>query len=124
MIEHAFALAQTPITRQQFTHFVDATGTADWSIDDWERRSHKPMINVCWHDAQAYKRWLSVQLGANYSLPTELMNRNIDMPSFSTKSAAFFFVLLAMFTNFWAPDSSMDEAKINGWRQCGGEELC
>jgi formylglycine-generating enzyme required for sulfatase activity len=71
VIERAFALAQTPVTRQQFARFVDANGYPEWTVDDWERRSKAPMVDVSWHDAQAYTRWLSEQLGANYGLPTE-----------------------------------------------------
>lgn len=71
VIERAFALAKTPVTRQQFARFVESTGYPNWSADDRDWRSHKPMVNVSWHDAQAYTRWLSEQLGANYGLPTE-----------------------------------------------------
>lgn len=40
-------------------------------MDDWDRRSQTPVVNVSWHDAQAYVSWLSAQLGKRYVLSTE-----------------------------------------------------
>ena len=71
IVERPFALAQTPVTLQQFARFVDATESASWTMDDWDRCCQKPMVNASWLDAQAYTLWLSEQLGANYGLPTE-----------------------------------------------------
>lgn len=72
VIERSFAMAQIPVTRQQFARFIEATSPPDWTeADDYDRRSQKPMVNVSWHHAQAYTRWLSEKLGATYGLPNE-----------------------------------------------------
>ncbi len=37
---------------------------------DWGR-DNRPVINLSWHDAQAYVKWLSAKTGEVYRLPTE-----------------------------------------------------
>ena len=39
--------------------------------DDGWGRGRQPVINVSWHEAQAYVQWLSAQTGKQYRLPTE-----------------------------------------------------
>lgn len=33
--------------------------------------ANQPVVGVCWHEARAYARWLSVQCGRTFRLPTE-----------------------------------------------------
>ena len=39
--------------------------------DEGWGRSERPVINVSWHDAHAYAKWLSRKTGQNWRLPTE-----------------------------------------------------
>ncbi|HEX2906567.1 MAG TPA: SUMF1/EgtB/PvdO family nonheme iron enzyme, partial [Phototrophicaceae bacterium] len=85
-----FCISKYPITNDQFKVFVEASdGYRDdrwWNYSpdarDWHHthleplpipdgRGNLPSVNVCWHEAMAYCRWLSVQTGLNVTLPTE-----------------------------------------------------
>ncbi|SET52402.1 Formylglycine-generating enzyme, required for sulfatase activity, contains SUMF1/FGE domain [Nitrosomonas marina] len=47
---------------------------SEWLYPDdenWPDRLNRPVINVNWHDAQAYTRWLGQQTGQTCRLPTE-----------------------------------------------------
>lgn len=64
-----------------------AIGRFEVTVDQWERcvafgpcprlsahsfgKGPKPVINVSWHEANLYVRWLSEMTGAEYRLPTE-----------------------------------------------------
>lgn len=86
----AFHISKYPITNDQYQVFVDASdGYCDtrwWDFaaaaQEW-RRDHPaalevasgqgdyPRVNICWHEAMAYCRWLSAQTGLPITLPTE-----------------------------------------------------
>lgn len=72
----AFYIARHPITSAQYRRFVDATGHRapdHWKDKDYDpaARADHPVVDVSWHDAVAYCRWLSEQTGKPYSLPSE-----------------------------------------------------
>ncbi len=64
-----------PITNAQYLLFVQATGhraPSHWEDGRPPRglESH-PVVNVSWHDAMAYCRWLSEVTGKSITLPSE-----------------------------------------------------
>ena len=67
-IEEPFALSVHELTFDEYDRF-----THPMKVDDatWGRGS-LPAINVSWHDAKNYVRWLSEETGAKYRLPTEV----------------------------------------------------
>lgn len=66
----AFALGRAPVTFADYDRFVAATGAAAPS-DSGFGRGARPVINVCWRDAQAYCAWLSEETGVAHQLPSE-----------------------------------------------------
>jgi formylglycine-generating enzyme required for sulfatase activity len=75
-IERSFALGRYPVTVGEWRRFVRATAwesklDIDWSAPGFEQDDWHPVVNVSWHDAQQYARWLSVMTGAPYRLPSE-----------------------------------------------------
>ncbi len=66
-----FALMRTAVSRRAYNEFLSATEHrrprpyASWSDVDF------PIFNITVKDAEAYARWLSVQTGQLYRLPTE-----------------------------------------------------
>ena len=97
-ITRPFSLAVTPVTNQEFAVFVAATGYltdaerqgsgqvwqkgwvavagADWRHptgpqSNIEGRGQHPVVQVSWHDAVAYCKWLGAQHGRHYFLPSE-----------------------------------------------------
>jgi len=70
-----YYVAKTPVTNAQYAAFVEVTGhepPAHW--EDGQPPSDKldhPVVNVSWHDAVAYCKWLSEATGRIYRLPTE-----------------------------------------------------
>ena len=70
----AFYLAQYPVTNADYQPFVAAghRPPLDWPKSHYhEMLSQYPVVNVSWHDALAYCRWLSTASGQPYRLPTE-----------------------------------------------------
>ena len=65
-----FAMGVYAVTFDEYDLYCQATGKP--LVDDaaWGRR-RRPVINVSWHDAQAYCAWLSAQTGMHYRLPSE-----------------------------------------------------
>ncbi|MEA3278293.1 MAG: SUMF1/EgtB/PvdO family nonheme iron enzyme [Pseudomonadota bacterium] len=70
-----FRISRVPITNAQYHLFTKATGQE--SPEHWEEsrppkglESH-PVVNVSWHDALAYCRWLSGVTGKGIGLPSE-----------------------------------------------------
>lgn len=85
----SFLIGKTPVTKGQFTKFVEATNyvTSDecWIYTGkWERKKgynwrnpgylqqdNHPVTCVNWNDARAYADWLSRVTGNKYRLPSE-----------------------------------------------------
>ena len=63
-------MSKYEITFEQYDIFCEATGRTKLSDNGWGRGS-RPVINVSWHDATAFCKWLSKETGKNYRLPTE-----------------------------------------------------
>jgi formylglycine-generating enzyme required for sulfatase activity len=91
-ISRPFHLAVHEVTRGQFRHFVESTGYVTeaekdglgsidwkgvqqphhtWKNPGFTQTDDHPVVNVSWSDAQAFCRWLSLQDGRTYRLPTE-----------------------------------------------------
>ncbi|MBN1954409.1 MAG: SUMF1/EgtB/PvdO family nonheme iron enzyme [Anaerolineae bacterium] len=71
----AFRIARVPVTNAQYLLFVEAAGRE--APGHWEngrppkgQESH-PVVNVTWHDALAYCRWLAEVTGREITLPSE-----------------------------------------------------
>jgi formylglycine-generating enzyme required for sulfatase activity len=58
------------VTFEEYDRFARATGRRLPHDETWGR-GKRPVINVSWHDAQAYAEWLSEQTGHSYRLPSE-----------------------------------------------------
>jgi formylglycine-generating enzyme required for sulfatase activity len=70
-----YYLAETPVTNAQYAAFVQATDHTP--PEHWvggeppEGKKDHPVVNVSWHDAMAYCRWLAGVTGKPYCLPSE-----------------------------------------------------
>jgi formylglycine-generating enzyme required for sulfatase activity len=69
-IARSFALGVYAVTFAEYDLFCQKTGRDKPKDENWGRKNH-PVINVSWHDAQAYCAWLSEQTGKAYRLPSE-----------------------------------------------------
>jgi formylglycine-generating enzyme required for sulfatase activity len=69
-IPKSFAIGRYPITSEEYEVFASATG-CHWPTDPGWDRHGQPAIRVTWYDAEAYAKWLSLQTGKRYRLPTE-----------------------------------------------------
>lgn len=69
-ISNAFEIGKYPVTFDEYDLFAKATKRKLPNDQGWGR-SQRPVINVSWHDAQDYVKWLSGQTGKPYRLPTE-----------------------------------------------------
>ncbi|TGO03474.1 hypothetical protein PN36_05905 [Candidatus Thiomargarita nelsonii] len=65
-----FAMGRYEVTFAEYDKFAEATGRSKPDDRGWGR-GNRPVINVSWHDATAYAKWLSQQTGEQYRLPTE-----------------------------------------------------
>jgi formylglycine-generating enzyme required for sulfatase activity/rhodanese-related sulfurtransferase len=66
----AFSISKREVTFRDFDRFARSTGRRLPYDESWGR-GKQPVINVSWHDAVAYTRWLSKQTGHKYRLPSE-----------------------------------------------------
>jgi formylglycine-generating enzyme required for sulfatase activity len=72
-----YYLAKTPVTNAQYVAFVQATGHRRRGGGHWEGgkpptgKEDHPVVNITWHDAVAYCRWLAQVTGKSYRLPSE-----------------------------------------------------
>lgn len=75
-IEQPIAMGRFPVTVGEWRLFVKATGwqphgEVNWAAPGFRQGDDHPVVGVTWHDAQQYVRWLSVQTGQTYRLPSE-----------------------------------------------------
>jgi formylglycine-generating enzyme required for sulfatase activity len=70
IIAQSFALGVYAVTFAEYDRFCQETGRKKSDDEDW-KRENRPVINVSWHDAQAYCAWLCDQTGQSYRLPSE-----------------------------------------------------
>lgn len=71
----AFQMGETEVTLGQFKQFVAAKRRTNL-IDEYFMEynaygDNAPVVNVSWHDAQAFIAWLNEQDGGGYRLPSE-----------------------------------------------------
>jgi serine/threonine protein kinase len=66
----AFFLGRYEVTFAEYEQFSNATNRQLPTDSGWGRDS-RPIMNVSWHDANAYTQWLSDETGQHYRLPSE-----------------------------------------------------
>lgn len=66
----SFAISKNEVTFEQYDFYAKAVGKTLPEDHGWGR-GNRPVINVSWHDAVAYTRWLSIQTGNSFRLPSE-----------------------------------------------------
>jgi formylglycine-generating enzyme required for sulfatase activity len=71
-IAYSFAVGRYDVTFAEWDACVADGGCNGYRPEDqgWGR-GRRPVINVNWHDAQAYAQWLSRKTGQSYRLPSE-----------------------------------------------------
>jgi formylglycine-generating enzyme required for sulfatase activity len=71
-IARPFAVGRHEVTFDEWDACVAAGGCGGYRPEDagWGR-GRRPVINVSWHDAQTYVRWLSAKTREPYRLPSE-----------------------------------------------------
>lgn len=70
-IERDYAIGVFEVTFDEWDACVEMRACPMLSDDSGFGRGARPVINVSWHDAQIYVRWLSNHTGEAYRLPTE-----------------------------------------------------
>lgn len=95
-IAQSFDIGMHEVTVGQFRQFVAATGyktraetdgggfaydasiqrlaprpESSWQATGFQQTDNHPVVNVCWHDAAAFCKWLTEKDGHIYRLPTE-----------------------------------------------------
>ena len=66
-----FALSKYEITNRQYLAFCQRAARPRPEAPFWGLPDDLPVVNVTWHDAQTFCRWLSLETGRTYRLPAE-----------------------------------------------------
>jgi formylglycine-generating enzyme required for sulfatase activity len=70
-----YYLAKSPATNAQYAAFVQSGYRVPNHWETWHQpptgKGDHPVVNVSWHDALAYCRWLAAVTGKPYRLPSE-----------------------------------------------------
>jgi formylglycine-generating enzyme required for sulfatase activity len=66
-----FFISKYEITFEQFEQFAAENSDIERPDDSGWGRGNRPVINVSWHDADGFCRWLSQKTGKRIDLPTE-----------------------------------------------------
>jgi len=70
-----YSITRTPVTNAQYAAFVRAENHR--VPNHWKKGAppqsqyNHPVVNISWHDAMSYCRWLAEKTGRPYTLPTE-----------------------------------------------------
>jgi formylglycine-generating enzyme required for sulfatase activity len=71
----AYQIGKYPVTNAEYQVFVIETGRTpprNWDGGNYpEEKGDHPVVNLTWHDAMAYCKWLSEKTGIAYTLPSE-----------------------------------------------------
>lgn len=60
------------VTFNQYDAYVkDINNGQDFQNDEGWERGNRPVINVNWHQARDYAKWLTLKTGQRFRLPTE-----------------------------------------------------
>jgi formylglycine-generating enzyme required for sulfatase activity len=75
-IPYDYWVARYPVTNDQFAKFVEVTRHKHEWVQDWKSKLDHPVVNVSWHNAMAYCKWLNETLRGEIGdlvlrLPTE-----------------------------------------------------
>jgi formylglycine-generating enzyme required for sulfatase activity len=65
-----FYLGRYEVTNRQYQVYCTRMGRPLPEAPFWGRPDRFPVVNVTWHDAVSYCRWLSLETGRRYRLPT------------------------------------------------------
>jgi hypothetical protein len=66
-----FSMSRYPITNRQYLEFCKRSGQRKPETPFWELKDEYPVVNVTWYEAVQFCRWLSLETGRPYRLPTE-----------------------------------------------------
>jgi formylglycine-generating enzyme required for sulfatase activity len=69
-IDYDFEVGKYPVTFEEYDYFCEETKRKKSNDRGWGR-GKRPVIDVSWHDAKAYAKWLSEKTGKDYRLLTE-----------------------------------------------------
>jgi len=69
-IGYRFAIGRFPVTFDEYDVFCEETMRRPPYDEHWGR-GKRPVINVCWSDANDYAAWLSLKTGQQYRLASE-----------------------------------------------------
>lgn len=69
-VEQGFWFGKFEVTFAQYDAFCKAAGYLKPTDKGWGR-NNRPAINVRWHEATAFAKWMSSKTGLHYRLPTE-----------------------------------------------------
>ena len=76
-IPYDYWISRFPITNEQFGEYAVSSGQPGFLIKDWRKKLNEPVVNISWHDAVAYTRWVNKVFSKEISkdlvfrLPTE-----------------------------------------------------
>lgn len=76
-ISFDYWISRFPVTNEQFGEFAVSDKKLNLLAKDWKNKLKQPIVNVSWHDAVAYTRWLTkvfnkeIPSGHVFRLPTE-----------------------------------------------------
>lgn len=66
-----FKISKTEVTVAQYRNYCKATEKEMPDAPKWGWQENAPIVNVSWHDAVDYCKWLSKTLNQKITLPTE-----------------------------------------------------
>jgi formylglycine-generating enzyme required for sulfatase activity len=64
-------MSRYEVSNRIYLAFCRRSGAAEPKPPYWGTPDDHPVVNVSWHDAVTYCRWLSLETGRTYRLPTE-----------------------------------------------------